>query len=1326
VFLHEYGFAVGRPKSLELVSLLSVKGWRVISQLQRAGWHRSDVEVWNSSAATKVSGGYLRRGSSEAMVGRRVAVPLILRIFFPMIAAVFVAAGPYLNRFVGGVMLRRRVLNRVFQALQPFWCSCNFKNSRSAAAAKVSWPLKNDSGSFGSAALRLRMTTPESLKHTRRKTALVLTFLLAGALAAMAQTASISGTVHDSSEAAITQAQVHAKNLATQSERVALTNDAGFYRIDDLAPGTYSVSVERDGFKGVTLDSITLTVDQKFTFNTTLEVGDVLVKVEVNSSMVPTVDTETSTLSNVINHEQMTELPLILRDPYQLVLLTPGVTQSDSNEGGVSVNGGRERNNSFLLDGADNNDTEVPGILGGITAQNPDSTQEFRVMTNNFAPEYGRNNGAIIDVITRSSTNQFHGDVYYFGRWDALGARDYFNHQIDPETGKVAPKDPYVRNLYGASVGGPIIKDKTFFFVNYEGKRFVTTVTNTSVVPTEAFKSGMFTYTNPATGATQTLDVTTPNTINGNNATGVGLDSITQRILALYPKPNVNNPDGVTGELFFPSESREKDEDGTVKIDHSLTKNNNVSARYIYNWFNDPNPFHMDFLPGGLGALSSHQRTQGLALSLISTPSGNLSNEVRFGANRTNLFFGCVGISTFDSFGFVDPQGRGADYALPGISGAGGNGNFGCFQESNSNSRKTGTYQVLDNLTKVVKSHTLKVGGEYRRVYSNNYTDFASRQLFTFDVFTGSQIDTLQNLNTGVKSNDIEDMVGALLGLVNYQTQTQFFNAAGAQLVNDNLGFRQRELGIFAQDVWKVRSNLSLTYGLRWEYYGVPFEQHNSLSNLFQNSSGPAPALDPSIPECGGFTPCNGFTFSPVGPGTGHQLYNDYYRNFEPRVGFAWDPFRNGRTSVRGGIGVFSDRIYGNLISDARGNPPYQPSYLNFTTFFNGAGPDSQLQNQAVVPTLTPSPIVLDGSGIFPDLFDPRIKPPRVVTWNFGVQRQLGNLTVEANYVGNHGTRILRVIDGNLPQPDLVAANLANGTPPGLLQYGSLFFGGPGITSVNNNAFFDTFTDQTTGSSTYHGLQLQAQERNFHGLQLAAAYTWSHAIDDSSDPLAPTRHNGNYPVNSFDLLRERGNSGFDTRHRASINFVYQPAIGRGRAHLSQGFAGRALEGWEISGIAAFQTGLPYDIFGPLDTLHTNGADRAAIVNSSVLKAIPATGKVLAGGGGVFTGFNAAAFNPEDGISMPIPWGIPSSSLRNSFYGPGVNNWNINLAKTTKLTERMNFQLRFEVYNVFNRVQFGKPDNQIADSTFGYSTTQVGQNDGTTGARQIQIGAKLNF
>jgi Carboxypeptidase regulatory-like domain len=1148
-----------------------------------------------------------------------------------------------------------------------------------------------------------------------------------------AQNASVNGTVTDSTGALVQNATVTATNTATKSARSVQTGAAGVYSINEVVAGLYDLTIEKTGFRTVRFAAVTLTVDQAVTLNAKLEIGSNAEQVTVEGTAVP-VDTTDAQLSNVVEHEQMTELPLILRDPYQLVLLSPGVTQSDGL-GGISANGGRERNNNFMLDGADNNDTEVPGGLGGITSQNPDSTEEFRVITNNFAPEYGRNNGAIIDVVTRSGTNNWHGDAFYFGRWDALGARDFFNHQIDPTTGLVAGKNPYVRNLYGASLGGPLIKDKTFFFVNYQGDRFVTNTTNTSTVPTEAFKTGVFTYTNPNTGASQALDVST--STGANNGTGLSLDPVVQKILALYPKPSSANSDGITGNLFFPSESREKDEDAVLKIDQKIGKNNTFTARYIYNWFHDPNPFHDDFLPidGGLGAVFSFQRTQGLALSLTSNPSPTLVNELRASTNRTNLFFGCNGTGIFDSFGFTDQVGRGADFNLPSYSG------FGCLSlgDADDQGRKTGTYQYWDTLSKVAGTHTMKFGAEFRNVYSNNFTDFSSRATFTFDVFTANGVPVLANLNPNMlpDENAIQDTTSLLLGVVNSQSQTQYFTKGGARESNDELDFRQRELGIFAQDEWKVRTNLTLTYGLRWEYYGVPFEAHGNLSNLFEDPSGAAPALT------GGGT---GFTYSPVGPGTGHQLYQSYYNNFEPRVGFAWDPFKKGKTSIRGGIGAFSDRVYGNLVSDARGNPPFQPSVANQIIQSATSYSAAQLVMQSAPLQLTPSPVVGNlgppptflGGLTFPDLFATNMKPPSSVAWNFGIQHQLGSrLTVEANYVGNHGTRILRVSDGNAPQPALVAglvnycSNPANiyGCNNSTLQYNLLYYGGDvgalPNNAVNNNAFLHTFTDQTSGQSWYDGLQAKITERDFHGLQIQLSYTWSHALDNSSDPLATTLGNGNYPVDSFALNREYGNSGFDTRQRAVMNFIYQPNIGRGKSFLSNGFAGRVFEGWQLSGIASFQTGLPYDIFGPLDTLHTGIADRATVIDSSVLKTVPTTGKMNSAGG-VFTGFNPAAFNLEDGVSAPIPWGVPANIDRNNWYGPGVNNWDMSLSKMTALTERVKLQLRFEVYNVFNRVQFAKPNNNTSSSNFGYSLSQVGQNDGTTGARQIQLGGKLTF
>jgi len=1172
------------------------------------------------------------------------------------------------------------------------------------------------------------------MKQFRAKTAVLgLFFTMMVAAIASAQNASVSGTVQDSSGAAVAAATVTITNLATTVSRHATTSNTGIYRIEPLAPGDYSLTVEKEGFRSVNVDKLTLTVDQKFTFNTTLGVGEVSTKVEVNADAVGAVDTETATLSNVIDQKQMADLPLILRDPYQLVLLGPGVTQSDGF-GGVSVNGGRERNNNFQLDGVDNNDADVPGPLGGLTSQNADSTQEFRVLTNNFAPEYGRNNGAIIDVVTKSGSNDFHGSVYYYGRWDALGARDFFNHQIDPLTNTIAPKNPYVRNLYGVSIGGPLVKSKTFFFVNYQGDRFVTTLTNQATVPTEAFKTGNFTYVNPNDGNAIPINVTVPDA--NQNATGVALDPVMQKILSFYPAPNTLNGDNVSGQLIFPSQSRERDEDATLKIDHAITKNNNLSVRYIYNWFNDPNPYHSDFLPGNLGAIKTPQRTQGLAVSLISTPTPTISHEFRIGANRAHSSFICTGTNVFDSLGLVDGEGRGADYILPGFTGVPGSTGFGCqgLGDTDEQNGHQGTYSILDTITKAAGSHTFKFGGEYRRVYSNNYNSFVSRQTFAFNIFSDFGIPTLTNLvnNQGQAEqvpNLIQDEVSGLLGLVAQAAQTQFFNNNNARLKNDALGFRQRELAFFGQDVWKFRPNLSITYGLRWEWYGVPFEEHNSLSNLFQDPSSVPPTVDPS--NCGGVAPCTGFTFQAVGPGTGRQLYSDYYRNFDPRVGFAWDPFHNGKTSIRGGIGAFSDRIYGNLVSDARGDPPFEPSYNNFPTFFNGPVTASQLSSQATPPQLSLNPVVINGSQLFPDLFAHNLKPPFVVTWNVGIQHEIKNVTLEVNYVGNHGTRIIRVVDGNPPQPSLVSQNLAacEQTNPVLacqadLQFSNLYFGGQFTPpSVKNNAFLHTFTDQTTGYSYYDGLQTQATMRPSHGLQVGMAYTWSHAIDNSSDPLVTTLGNGNYPIDSFNLQRERGNSGFDTRQRAVLNFIYQLGVGRGKRYLSQGLIGKVFEGWQLSGIAQWQTGLPYDIFGFVDTLHTGFADRATVIDASALKVVPSTGKIYPGGAGVFTGFNLAAFNND--ITNP-PFGVPAGEVRNAFYGPGINNWDLNFAKTTKISERISFQLRWEVYNVFNRPHFAKPDNLIGDALFGYSTQQVGQNDGTTGARQMQIGAKLSF
>ena len=282
---------------------------------------------------------------------------------------------------------------------------------------------------------------------------------IAASHSAFAQTATITGTVVDSTGAVVAKAKITVHNIDTNIDRTTESSGEGNFTVVQIPAGTYNVSVQAGGFKVATFNALVLTVDQALTLTVRLEVGDVTQSVVVSGETVAQIDTTDAQVSSVIDDRQVRELPLILRDPYQLILLTPGAIGTNSGLGGFSVNGSREQNNNFKLDGADNNDPGVPA--SGLVTLNPDDTEEFRVINSAYLPEFGRNSGAVIDIITRSGTNNYHGDLYEFGRWDALGARDFFNHAAD------TPKNPYTRNDFGASIGGPIIKNKTFFFFNY-------------------------------------------------------------------------------------------------------------------------------------------------------------------------------------------------------------------------------------------------------------------------------------------------------------------------------------------------------------------------------------------------------------------------------------------------------------------------------------------------------------------------------------------------------------------------------------------------------------------------------------------------------------------------------------------------------------------------------------------------------------------------------------------------------------------------------------------------------------------------------------------
>jgi hypothetical protein len=1125
----------------------------------------------------------------------------------------------------------------------------------------------------------------------------ILCLLLVSSLFVQAQSASLRGTVSDSSGAIVPSARLTVTNTATNAMRTAESNDSGVYSITNLPVGIYTIKAEKKGFAAVEFTKVELTVGQVRTVDVAFAVNSTVEVVNVVGDAAPAIELETSQISNVVDSQKMNELPLLTRNPYELILLSPGTMQSNSSLGGFSANGSRERNNNFMLDGVDNNDTSVPGIPGGLISLNPDATQEFRVITNTFMPEYGRNTGAVVDIVTKSGSNKFRGDAYWFGRYSALGARDFFNH-LEGES-----KNPYVRNDFGYSIGGPIKKDKTFFFFNNEYQIFHTTLSTQSEVPTDAYRTGKFTIFDKA-GNPYAIDLSSPSSPNNNY--GLSIDPTVQKVLALYPQANAGSVDSLRGLYQFSQKSMSDTANVTLKLDHHFSDTEVASVRYAYNRFKDPNPSFDAFLPG-YGSTATEQQTHAIAVGLTSTLSPTKVNEFRFGVNRNDAPFTCGNV------GGIDSVTGGTDMYLSGIT------SFACANlgDSNGQSRRSGTWSFADNYSWVKGNHTMKFGGDFRYIFNNGYNGFSSRNALSFSGYTdfGYKFITLPGVTcqadgkTGCFSNmtTYQNIASTLFGFVSNQYQAQYFDKSGNRTPIDNRLFRQHEYSGFAQDSWKVRPNLSLNYGLRYQFNGVPFEVNNNLSNLFQDPSGVAP-----------------FDFTIVGPGTGHLLYNNDFKDFEPRIGFAWDPFSKGKTSVRGAYGIFHDRIFANLFGNARGNPPFEQD----VSLYPNSLSEGLLPNLQPIPTQTSSTTVPDYSFLSPVLIDRNLKMPYSQNWNFGVQQELpGNVTFEINYVGSKGTRLLRVVDGNPPQPDLVNQLVAFCSDPSnaygcspsdlqfnVLRYGSLY----GITpfdTVNNNAFLGASVNKSIAFSTYHSLQTKISKRMSRNFQVNGAYTWSHAIDNASDPLVAGAGSRSYPRNSFNLAAERGNSDFDLRHRLVIDYILNIPLGPGHRFLSSGVLGKVFESWELAGISTFQTGHPYTAFGNVDTEHTTLSSRLDLVG----KPVKATGECSALAG-CPTGVSIDAF----GIA---PFGRGGNSGRNSFFGPGYSNWDMVLSKRTKVHESVNLETRFEIFNLFNQVQFGMPGSSWSNpGTFGISNSTLTRPDGTTSARQIQVAMKLHF
>jgi hypothetical protein len=1175
-----------------------------------------------------------------------------------------------------------------------------------------------------------------------RRAACLAALLLLCAAAAVAQGAfgSLTGTVRDPAGAILAGASVEATNKATGDKRSAVTNEEGVYTITNLPVGTYTLTVTSAGFAPGKAEDVNVSVS----FTTTLDVslspaGAAESVTVVGADTATSLNTTDQQLSTLISNKKILDLPLLSRDPNALVLLAPGVAGSSSTLGGFVVNGQRERNNNFLVDGIDNNDADVPGIPGGISTPNIDATQEFRVITNNFNAEFGRNTGAIINVATRGGSNEFHGGGYIYYRSDRFAARNFFDTS--------GHADPLQRRQYGGSIGGPIKKDRTFFFFNFERDDFDQGIQVTQTVPTASARQGIFNLS--------ALGLGTADIRGGNNALGAPVNqNFAQLLSQLYPLPNTNGDGPLPGvfEFYrFSTQTNDLSKQLSARVDHRLSDRHNLSGSFAFN--DGTFEFCCESFPGANDAIQSPQRSYRLSLNLVSTFSPSLINEFRFGGNRAVSAFvgeGDEGVSSARAESVLaalansgvpretqlgGTNGGLVNFTIAGISGPGSFSNLGAF--FGTQRRWTGTTHFGDSLTMIRGGHTWKFGGESRFVYSNGFNNFTRQETLNFNAATDFEfpllVDDEGNLIEGLGGSlgNVQNFASFLLGLVSQQSQSQYFNKAGTRVDTDYRGYRVREWDLFFQDTWRVRPNLSLNYGLRYEFKGVPFEVNGQMSTLVNQ--------DPSSP-----TPAGGFVFELVGKNSGgsSKLYQNDWNNFAPRVGFAYSPdFKEGfvskltggpgRTSIRGGYGVFYDRVFTNLFGNSSANPPFQRDFFQFVGDF--------VENVPGVPTQTATPVVKDDEFIFPVIFalpgnnqlQKKFAMPYTQSWNFGMQRQFrGDLLIEADYVGSKGTNLLRVVDGNMTSVE--RANVIFGRDNAINPFsGTQNF----LNGTPNTAFFQSGLNVSLGHSTYHSGQFRVTKNldgeRFGRGQIQGAYTWAHSIDNAADPLVAQTGERTFPRDSSGFAGgfsgERGDSGFDVRHRFVGNMVWDVPL-----KFENRLLNAALGNWTMSGIWQWQSGSPYTAFAGTDSAGTGLGQRADFADPNAPEGLFTRLSPVAGlDPRTQTGPGRDLFRnpcPVGGVNPSDPddcvasaQGRQGNTARNAFRGPDFNSVDFSMIKRFPLGSdgRYRFTLRADFFNLFNRVNFGKPVNTVNSSNFGQSID-------TFRPRVIQFAGRFDF
>ena len=1089
-------------------------------------------------------------------------------------------------------------------------------------------------------------------------------------LAAQSFRGAIRGEVVDAAGLHVAGAKVVARNLGTSETREVEADSDGQYRFLELAAGEYEVSGVASGFEEVRAPQVRVQVGAETVVNLTLsKVKGHSEKIEVLET-VPLMETSSTTLSQVVDRQLVQELPLNGRDFGKLVALTPGVTVEGSGVAGTekgfgqfNINGNRDRSNNYNLDGTDNNDPffnnsalNQVGITGAPATLLPlDAIQEFNLQSQ-FGAEYGRNSGSVVNIVTRSGSNQPHGSFYEYNRNSAFDARNYFNTKFQSD-GSPNLQSPFNNNNFGGSLGGPIIKGKAFFFFAYEGQRERVGSDFHIAVPSQA-------------QIAEAQNIATTTTVPG--AAVPSVNPALVKITNLFPTSNSNS-------LAYSVLDKNDGNNLIGKVDYKLNENNSLSARYAFGQSNQVFPLGS---LGGYGSGSrlsnftqiSPTRVQLVSVNWLARLSSSQYNEVRFGYSRFRTSFNSSD-ATAGNLYYIDPAttlglDMGTGHAgLPEIDFNGYLENLGATSYSVPRGRVSETFQILDNFTSIRGRNTWKFGWEFHRYDVQSFNDNLERGLLDVNTCFSVSATECDQLSSDPIVNQLANFYVGNIYAIGDIGNTQRFT------FNNNLGF-------FAQDEIRLRPNLTITAGLRWEYFSPLAEKHNLLSN-FDASGNLVQVGSPTLPI----------------------LYHRDLNNFGPRLGISWNPLRS--TVVRAAYGIYYDytpqnNLIANYTTSAGVATNPLPSLANTPYFVGSQNFNSAVWNgTATGPVFTPTPPGTPQSIFISDL---GLRTPYVQSWNLNIQREVSHaMAFEVAYVGTKGTRLTRLYDAN------------QGRDPG----------------INNPAYTQwAAVDVFSGSanSTYNALQTTVRLQRFHKLSGFSTYTFSKSLDGASDGINFNFANAAFPQDSTDLAAEKGPSTFDTRHRWTTAINYDVPEARMLPHVVGA-------GWQLNSIVTVQSGRPINILTDAGGVNSNFVQRPDIlpgVNPILPHWTASTG---------YLNPNAFAY---PAITAADPNGYFGDLGRDQIYGPGFWNYDFSATKNFQLREKLQLQFRSEFFNIFNHPNFALPSNVIApgfladhvtpnpNAGIAGSITQtpdVAQGNpglGSGGPRVMQFGLRLQF